>query len=145
VSSSYTGGPGSRREARERALTLLYEAETKSRPPSEVVAALPLPPEDFTVELLAGVEEHRDEADAHIERLAKGWTVDRMPALDRALLRMGAFELAHRPDIPVAVTINEAVELAKRFSTDDSGRFVNGVLSKLADELGRTAPPDPAG
>jgi N utilization substance protein B len=63
---------------------------------------------------------------------AKGWAIDRMPALDRAILRLGIYELLSRPDVPVAVVIDEAVELAKRFSTDDSGRFVNGVLAAVA-------------
>ena len=66
---------------------------------------------------------------------AKGWTLARMPVLDLNVLRLGAFELAHRPDVPFAVAIDEAVELAKRFSTDDSGKFVNGVLSALVADL----------
>jgi N utilization substance protein B len=129
---TYRGGVGSRREARERALGLLYEAETKDMAPAEVLATLPVPPDAFTVELVEGVGAHRDELDELIQRFARRWRIERMPALDRAVLRLGAFELVHRPDVPVAAAISEAVELAKRFSTDESGRFVNGVLSAVA-------------
>jgi N utilization substance protein B len=82
--------------------------------------------------LVTGVENHISDIDLHIIENAKGWAIDRMPALDRAILRIAIFELLHRSDTPVAVVIDEAVELAKRFSTDDSGRFVNGVLSAVA-------------
>jgi transcription antitermination factor NusB len=73
--------------------------------------------------------------DAAIAARAKGWALDRMPVLDLNILRLGSFELAHRPDVPIAVAIDEAVELAKRFSTDDSGKFVNGVLAALVGDL----------
>ncbi len=124
-----------RREARERALALLYEAEAKGVAPAELVASLPVAPDPFAVELVTGVGDTMDQLDKHIGAVAKGWTVARMPAIDRALLRVGCYELLQSPDTPTAVVINEAVELAGRFSTDDSGRFVNGVLSKLATDL----------
>jgi transcription antitermination protein NusB len=124
-----------RREARERALALLYEAESKAVSPSEVLASLPVPPDPFAADLVRGVGEVADELDARIGAVARGWTVARMPAIDRALLRVGLYELLYEPDTPTAVIINEAVELAGRFSTDDSGRFVNGVLSKLAADV----------
>jgi N utilization substance protein B len=130
--SRYQGGIGSRREARERALGLLYEAESKSMTPAEVIAGLPLPPEPFAEELILGVGDHLDEIDATIRAYAKGWTLERMPSLDRALLRIGVFELSYRPDVPTGAVISEAVELAKTFSTDDSGKFVNGMLSAIA-------------
>jgi N utilization substance protein B len=130
--SAYTGGLGSRREARERALTLLYEAEAKSIDPAAVLATLPLEPERFTADLVEGVSEHLVEIDEVISARSVGWPLERMPSLDRAVLRIATFELLHRPDIPAAATINEAVELAKTFSTDDSGKFVNGVLSAVA-------------
>jgi N utilization substance protein B len=130
----YRGGIGSRREARERAFGLLYEAETKDVPVSEVVAALPVRPESFTVELVEGVEAHQPELDETIRRFARDWKLERMPALDRALLRLGVYELVHRPEIPTGAVITEAVELAKRFSTEESGRFVNGMLSAVAGE-----------
>jgi N utilization substance protein B len=132
--SSGFDGVGTRREGRERALSLLYEAEQKGLAPGELLATLPVPPEPFTVALVAGVSQHLDELDGVIGARAIGWKVERMPALDRALLRMAAFELAHT-DVPVAVCISEAVELAKRYSTDDSPAFVNGLLARLADDL----------
>jgi transcription antitermination protein NusB len=133
--TAYQGGVGSRREARERALALMYEAETKSLTPAEVIDALPLPPEPFAGELLIGVGDHADEIDATIRDYAKGWTLERMPALDRALLRIGVYELRYTPDVPTGAVISEAVELAKTFSTDDSGKFVNGMLSAIAADL----------
>jgi len=133
--SPYQGGVGSRREARERALGLLYEAESKSITPAAAVAALPLVPEPFTVELVEGVGDHLDEIDATIRAYAQGWTLERMPSLDRALLRIGIFELTFRPDVPTGAVISEAVELAKTFSTDDSGKFVNGLLAAVAADV----------
>lgn len=132
---AYRGGVGSRREARERALGLLYEAETKDAEPTTVLAELPVPPDEFTVELVEGVGAHFDDIDATIGRFAKGWTIERMPALDRALLRIGVYELRFRRDVPTGAVISEAVELAKRFSTEESGRFVNGMLSAVAAEV----------
>lgn len=128
-------GDDRRSEARERALILLYEAESKSIAPSEVVAAQVVAPDEMTSALVVGVGERCGELDAVIAAHARGWTIERMPALDRNILRIGAFELAALPDVPVAVVLDEAVELAKRFSTDDSGRFVNGVLAALVPVL----------
>jgi transcription antitermination protein NusB len=124
--------PSNRREARERALGLLYEAEVRGLPAADVVDAQPLAPDSFAVELVTGVADHVADLDALIGRYARGWSVERMPTIDRLLLRMGAYELVHRPDVPPAVSISEAVGLAKRFSTEDSGRFVNGVLAAVA-------------
>ena len=128
-------GVGSRREARERALALLYEAEAKSVPPAQVVDELVLPAEPFAAELVVGVGEHLEEIDAVIRAFAQGWTLERMPSIDRALLRIGVFELLHRPDVPTGAVIDEAVALAKEFSTDDSGRFVNGMLAAVAADV----------
>ena len=125
-----------RRAARERALELLYEAETKDIAAGEVVDGLPVPPDEYACLLVTGVDRHRDEIDELVSRHAKGWALDRMPAVDRALLRLATFELLHHPDVPVAVVISEAVELASQFSTDDSSRFVNGVLSAIAKRDG---------
>jgi N utilization substance protein B len=124
-----------RTDARERALILLYEAETKGIAPSEVLAAQISPADELTTELVLGVEANKAQLDEAIAAHAKGWTLQRMPAIDRNVLRVGAFELLGRPDVPVAVVLDEAVELAKRFSTDDSGRFVNGVLAALVSVL----------
>jgi N utilization substance protein B len=123
-----------RSEARERALSLLYEAEAKAQLPTDVLAALPVPAEALAQLIVAGVEAHREQVDALISKHAKGWTLARMPTIDRTVLRIATFELLERPDVPVAVVLDEAVELAKRFSTDDSGRFVNGVLAAIARE-----------
>lgn len=129
------GGIGSRRAARERAFELLYEAEAKRQEPSEVLAGLPVPPDRFTADLVRGVGEHLGELDELIGSYSRGWAVERMPALDRALLRIGVFELLHQPEVPTPVVISEAVELAKRFSTEESGRFVNGVLAAVAADV----------
>ncbi len=126
---------GSRRQARERALSLLYEAESKDQPPAEVLAGLPVAPAEFATALVAGVGDHMDELDDWITRYARDWTIERMPALDRALLRIGIFELLHRPDVPTGAVISEAVELAQRFSTDESSRFVNGMLARIAEAV----------
>lgn len=131
------GGVGSRREARERALGLLYEAETKGIDGAAVIAAQPVDVDAFAADLVVGVSERADDLDAVLGRFARGWDVERMPVIDRTLLRMAAYELLHRPDVPRNVVINEAVELAKRFSTDDSGRFVNGMLAAIAADAGR--------
>jgi N utilization substance protein B len=116
-------------------MSLLYEAEAKGLGPGAVLAALPVSPDPFVVELVDGVGRHRDEIDALISRFAIDWPLARMPAVDRNLLRLAVFELTRQPGTPVGVVIDEAVELAKRFSTDDSGRFVNGVLSAVAAEV----------
>jgi N utilization substance protein B len=137
------GAGGSRRQARERALSLLYEAESKDVPAAAVLAALPVEPAPFAAQLVAGVGEHVDEIDKWITNYARDWTIDRMPALDRALLRMGIFELLHRPDVPTGAVISEAVELAQRFSTDESSRFVNGMLARIAETV-RPAAASPA-
>jgi N utilization substance protein B len=125
----------SRRASRERAVGLLYEAEVKGEPAGETLAGLPVAPDDYVCEVVAGVAEHVDGLDEVIRRYARNWDLERMPALDRAILRLAAYELAHRPDVPRNVVINEAVELAKVFSTEESGRFVNGMLSAMAPDL----------
>lgn len=127
------GGP--RRQARERALSLLYEAESKDVSPAAVLDELPVEPAQFAVDVVRGVGDHLVELDRWISDYAKDWTIDRMPALDRALLRMGIFELLHRPDVPTGAVISEAVELAQRFSTDESSRFVNGMLARIAESV----------
>ena len=124
-----------RRDARERALGLLYEAETKGCSGTEVLAALPVAPNEFAAALVTAVDEHRERIDALLSEHARGWTLNRMPALDRAALRMGTAELITRADVPTAVVLAETVDLASRFSTDDSGRFVNGLLAKIATEV----------
>ena len=126
---------GTRREARERALGLLYEVEAKGTSPDDVLAEQPVPPDEFAIDIVHGVGVHGAQIDELIRRYVKGWTLERMPVIDRTLVRMAIYELAHRPDVPTAAIISEAVELAKRYSTDDSGRFVNGMLGRIAEEL----------
>jgi transcription antitermination protein NusB len=121
-----------RREARERALSLLYEAESKRVDPSVVLAELPVSPDPFVIDLVRGVEARVTEIDHLVAAHAIGWSVDRMPVVDRALLRMATFELLARPDVPTGVVISEAVELATQYSTEESGRFVNGMLATIA-------------
>ena len=127
--------PDPRSDARERALYLLYEADAKGISPADALELQIVEPDELTTMLVHGVSEHRSRLDGMIAAKATDWRLDRMPVLDLNVLRLGTFELAERPDVPVAVVIDEAVELAKRFSTDNSGRFVNGVLSALAAEL----------
>ncbi len=124
-----------RRQARERALELLYEAEAKDVTPADVIEALPVPPDPYATTVANGVEAHRDEIDALLRRFARGWTLERMASIDRAVLRMATYELLHEPQVPVGAVISEAVELAQQFSTDDSSRFVNGVLSSIARDV----------
>lgn len=124
-----------RREARERALGLAYECEQRNLAPSALLDDLPVPPDEYAVRLVRGVEAHCDEIDALISKYSEHWAIERMPVVDRTLLRLGTFELGWVPEVPTAVVISEAVELAKQYSTKDSGRFVNGLLSRIAEAV----------
>lgn len=127
-------GLGTRREARERAVSLLYEAEQRAIDPlAAVLDELPVAPEAFAGELVVGVSDHLADLDATIVRLSVDWPIARMPAIDRALLRLGIYELTCT-DVPTGAVISEAVELAKRYSTDNSHKFVNGILARVATE-----------
>src|SRR3954447_4095100 len=118
-----------RREARGRALELLYEAEIKDTSTTELISALPVPPDVYCVVLTEGVDEHRAEIAGLLRDHARGWSLERMPAgerspaVERALWRVATYELRHQQKVPVGVVISEAVDLASEFSTDDSGRF----------------------
>lgn len=90
----------------------------------------------YAREIVDGVNDHREEIDELIASYAQGWTIERMPNVDRAILRIASWEMLHNPEVPAAVAINEAVALAKEYSTDDSSRFVNGVLGKIAEHAG---------
>ncbi len=128
--------PSSRREARERAVELLYEADAKSAHPADVVAALPIRPDAYALELAYGVTDHRIEIDHVLDRYATRWPVSRMAAMDRMVLRLGVFELATQHDVPPGVCLSEAVELGGRYgSTDDTPKFVNGILARVATEV----------
>jgi N utilization substance protein B len=122
---------------REQALQVLYSVAIGSRDAAdaltEIVGDAPEPEyRTFVKDLVFGTLDYADEADRIVGPLLEGWTIERLPTIDRLLLRMGAFELRKCPETPPAVAINEAVELAKRFSTEDSGKFVNGVLNAVA-------------
>lgn len=128
----------SRRDGRERALELIYEAECKSVAVSVVLASLPIPPDPFASQLALGVDENRESSLALLRQFARpDWPPERMPVIDRLVLRMAIEELDHHRETPKAVVLDEAVELAKTFSTEDSGRFVNGMLTTIAEHLGR--------
>jgi N utilization substance protein B len=126
---------GSRREARERAVSLLYEAELKDQAPAEVLADLPVAPDEFVIDLVRGVGEHRDRLDKVITDHAIDWSLQRMPAVDRNILRLAVYELLERPDVPASAVLSEAVELAGRYGTDESSRFVNGLLAAVAKDV----------
>jgi N utilization substance protein B len=127
--------PAPRHQARERALTLLYEAELKGERPSAVIDALVMEPDAFVVLLLQTVDERAEEIDHQVDAAAIGWDLDRMAVVDRNVLRLAVAELLACPETPTAVILNEAVELASAYSTDDSGRFVNGILATLATDI----------
>jgi N utilization substance protein B len=127
--------PDERSDARERALYLLYEAHSKGIAPAATIDIQVLEPDELTQELVRGVDANLPRLDELIAAKAKGWTLTRMPVLDLSVMRLAVFELIERPHVPTAVVLNEAVELAKRYSTDDSGRFVNGVLAAVAADV----------
>jgi N utilization substance protein B len=116
---------------------ILFEAELRRIEPLELlgerVGSPDVPPiNDYTVELVQGVVAHRARIDELLGEHAQGWTLSRMPAVDRAVLRLGLYEMLWADDVDDAVAIDEAIELAKALSTDDSPRFVNGVLGGIA-------------
>ncbi|HLV59522.1 MAG TPA: transcription antitermination factor NusB [Natronosporangium sp.] len=129
-----------RRKARKRALDVLYEADLRQLPAPEVLAEYVSRLEEpkprylpYTVSLVEGVVAHQDRIDELIESYAEGWTLERMPAVDRNLARIAIYEMLWVDDVDRPVAITEAVELAKELSTDDSPRFLNGVLGRIAD------------
>ena len=126
---------GERRRSRERALELCYEAEAKDVSPEALLAELPIAPERYAVRLVTGVSREQARIDRLISANATGWSIERMPNVDRAVLRIAVYELLDEPDVPLAVVIDEAVELVKQYSTEDSGRYVNGVLASVAAEV----------
>lgn len=126
---------GARSQARKRALDVLYESDLRG---ADVVAMLAArlaeadpPISAYAVELVEGVTAHRKRIDELLMAYAEGWTLERMPPVDRNVLRIGIYELLWRADVPDGVVLDEAVELAKRLSTDSSPGFVNGLLARL--------------
>jgi transcription antitermination protein NusB len=124
-----------RRAARERALELAYECEQRGLNGAQLLAELAVEPDEYARRLIEGIDAHRDEIDALIRKYSEHWALERMPVIDRALLRLGTYELGWVPEIPTAVAITEAVELAKEYSTKDSGRFVNGLLARITEDV----------
>jgi N utilization substance protein B len=161
-----------RRIARRLALDVLYEAEIRDMLPEDAFLrrqsegwVIPAPGDrgpdeeapalgpaveespsaealDYALQLVRGVQQHQADADVLIARYADRWAIQRMPVIDRTLVRMALYELLWREDIPIPVAINEAVELAKDLSTDDSGRFVNGLLGKIVEQEATDQPAD---
>ncbi len=128
-------GAAPRHQQRERALSLLYEAELKGEDPVAVAEALPVAPDPYVRTLLEQAVATKEEAEGRIAAASVGWPLDRMAVIDRLVLRLAVAELLDPAGPPPAVVIDEAVELAKTYSTDESGRFVNGILSALAPDL----------
>ncbi|WP_295854345.1 transcription antitermination factor NusB [uncultured Microbacterium sp.] len=130
-----------RTKARKRALDILFQADVRGEElaimlATEAKRAASEPAREaswlYARDIVDGVIDNRDAIDEQITTFAKDWSLQRMPAVDRALLRMGAWEILYNDEVPTAVAIDEAVELAKEFSTDDSGSFVHGVLARIA-------------
>lgn len=126
-----------RTKSRKRALDILFESEAQNLAPggtlAERLATSEYPVNEYAVLLIEGVVAHRDRLDEILTEHAVGWTLDRMPAVDRNLLRIGAYEILYVDDVPDAVAVSEAVALAGDLSTDESPSFVNGLLSKIVE------------
>lgn len=134
-----------RSKARKRAIDILYSADVRQQAPGDALAAEAAraasePAREaswlYARDIVDGVIESWAEIDEQIETYAQGWTIARMPAVDRAILRIGVWEILHNPDVPTGVAVNEAVESAKSLSTDESAGFVNGLLGKIAEAAG---------
>lgn len=122
---------------RKNALQVLYQGEMVDEKPEDLIAAGLLIDEtkllgDYAQDLLRGTQEHLDELDAYIDVASENWALDRMPIVDRSLLRLTTYEMKYVDDVPISVSINEAVNLAKLFGGEDSPRFVNGILGRIA-------------
>jgi N utilization substance protein B len=131
-----------RSKARKRALDMLFQADVRQQELPDVLAEEALRAQNeperlaswvYAREIVDGVLDHYDEIDEQLATVTRGWDLSRMPNIDRALLRIGTWEIVHNEEVPVSVAIDEAVRLAKQLSTEDSGRFVNGVLGGIAD------------
>ncbi|WP_457255519.1 transcription antitermination factor NusB [Pedococcus sp. P5_B7] len=128
-----------RSKARKRAIDLLFEAENRGMNARDLLAerlAKPVtevPLNQYTSDLVEGVVAHWNDINELLSTYSQGWTLERMPSVDRAILRLGAFEVLYATEVPESVAIAEAVELAKSLSTDDSPKFVNGLLGRLAE------------
>ena len=135
---------GARSKARKRAIDVLFEADQRGLPALEVLAARETAADPalnpYTVTMVQGVVAQRDRLDELISTYAQGWTLQRMPAVDRALLRLGAWEILFNDEVPDAVAVDEAITLARSLSTEDSPSFVAGLLGRLIDLKPTLAP-----
>jgi N utilization substance protein B len=131
----------SRTKSRKRAIDALFAADIRSVSASETLVEASEANSDrqnqdvifaYAREIVLGFESHKDEVDAYLEAYSQGWALERMPALDRAIMRVATWEIIFNDDIPDAVAVNEAVEIAKEYSTDDSPNFINGLLQKIS-------------
>ncbi len=130
--------------AREEALGVLYEADVRGIDLLTALDSQEVDVADYADELVRGIDKAMVDIDGHLEAVANDWSVERMPVVDRTVLRMATYELLERPDVPTNAVISEAVELAGQYSTEKSGRFVNGVLARLARDLRPDDPGEPA-
>jgi len=143
--------PSRRRQSREFALQILYQRDAGGEAVESVIASFwesqgAAQPDirSFAEELVRGAEQRRESIDQRILAASEHWDPARMAAIDRTILRLAIFELLHRSDIPPKVSINEYIEIAKKFSTEDSGAFVNGILDRIWREQGSAAGADSA-
>jgi len=140
---------GARHSGRQAALQMLFQIEVSGVAPDTAIELFwrsfidGVDPEGrgYADEVVRGVAAAQEDLDRRITASSTHWRIERMTRVDRNLLRLGTWELAHRPDVPRAVVLDEAVELAKLFGTDESSAFVNGVLNRVAEDLGRTGEP----
>ncbi|MEW6188671.1 MAG: transcription antitermination factor NusB [Actinomycetota bacterium] len=128
-----------RRKARRMALEVLYQREITGSSLREIIKNRALagekPLSEFSLRIIEGVAKHQKHMDEMIEGYADNWALERMPPVDRNIIRMGIYEMIYESDIPFSVSINEAVELAKAYGTEDSSKFVNGILGRIALDL----------
>ncbi len=131
----------SRTKSRKRAVDAVFAADIRGKSPVELLEdTLEQNAERqnqdvifaYAKQIVDGIVSHKDEIDAYLEAYSQGWTIDRMPTLDRAIMRVATWEIVYNDDVPDSVAVNEAVELAKEYSTDDSPAFINGLLNKIA-------------
>lgn len=141
---------GKRRRGRETALKLLYALDITQEPADELLQAswidtvVPDTVREFSVTLVAGVMAHRDEIDTLVQEWSMNWSLERIGIIERNILRFAIYELLFLTDIPPNVTINEAVEVAKRYGTDEAPSFINGILDRIKQEVETRAGETPA-
>ncbi len=125
---------GSRREARETVLNILYAADNHGQSLTDYLDEQPVEPKQFVSDLVKGISTHLERIDSMIDQFAEGWSTERMPIIDKALLRMATYEVLYRLDIPIEAILSEAVALASEYSTEQSSRFINGVVASISEE-----------